>query len=649
MPDILIHHCRLSIVRSGGWGWGTESGTLAREAVAALRVLLERQLAELWPEGAAFEVVAPVRIVIPVQIAELKATTDDAFDDSQASRLHERFRAVVERSIAHAVTAHTVARAEMPQPHGTPASRPAEPDEGPREKLLRLLATWRQRGELESILALLGEDIIEAWHRTLLTVRAARPPGSVPSTLDSEMAMGPAINSQGSVVPMFGAELGALALPLSAPTKRPDTRVGVLRARIVAAVEAGYSESSSHGAVGPAIVASLDRTFPVPARAIEHSLRPTSVGSRQSLDPESKPIDAKQADAPGTGVIVRRRLEKSTHDHCPTASALPFLLLGALSRIGYFDALDVFLTAAESSDDASLFATAFAYKALSAPERGWRRSAADVSSAAVFAGLEEPASNAALVEFSRRAIEFAPALDRVVTDSLARGHVEGQPLLLCEVAGGDWLLAEVEGTFPVARSNSWDALLGTVERFGRPLLLVPARSVGGGLLTRLNDEGVRFVTDAVPTRGEPWRRVHRLPHERWCTNDTETPDGQIVASARKLASAHECLQTTWDELSIRPCVAPGDGGALETSLMLSMSVALADLSWRLWKDMGDTDPLLAMERFGNFEARIQFRPDAVLVKLPLGKRSLDLSRHRLLDDVASVPWFGGKVVRFSGG
>jgi hypothetical protein len=328
---------------------------------------------------------------------------------------------------------------------------------------------------------------------------------------------------------------------------------------------------------------------------------------------------------------------------------LPFLLLGTLSRIGYLDALDVLLSAAELSDESPLFATALAYKVLNPPERGWRRSPADMTTAAIFAGLEEPASNNALAELAGKAMDFAPALDRVVADALASGNVEGSPLLLCEVSAGGWLLAEADGVFPIAWSSSCEVLLRTVERFGRPPVLIPESSAGGGLLARLNAEGFRFVTDAPPTRGESWRRFHRLPHERWCTNDVEAPEGQLVVSARKLASAHASLQTAWEELAFRPCVAPGDGGALETSVMLAAAVALADLSWNLWNELGDTDPLLALERFGDLDARLRFSPDEILVKLPLGKRSIDLSRHGLLADVSGVPWFGGRVVRFSGG
>jgi hypothetical protein len=189
-----------------------------------------------------------------------------------------------------------------------------------------------------------------------------------------------------------------------------------------------------------------------------------------------------------------------------------------------------------------------------------------------------------------------------------------------------------------------------VERFGRPRLLVPANSAGEGLLPQLDSGGFCFITDAPPLRCEGFRRFHRLAHERWCTNDTQAQEGVLVAAARKMASAHQSLQTAWEELELRKAVAPGDGGALETSLALAAGVALADLSWSLWREpTGDTDPLLAIERFGDLSAVVRFTSDEILVKLPLGKRSMDLSRHRRLDDVHGVPWLGGRIVRFSGG
>lgn len=248
-----------------------------------------------------------------------------------------------------------------------------------------------------------------------------------------------------------------------------------------------------------------------------------------------------------------------------------------------------------------------------------------------------------------KAADFLPALDLVIVDALARGHEAGQPLLLREIAASGWFLVEAEGVFPIAHSGARDGLLAAIDRFERPVLLVPAESVAGDLLTRLDAGGYHFITDAPPARGESWRPLRRPPAERWWTNEAIASEGSLVASARKLAASAQAFQACWEEMMLRTSVAPGDAEALETSLSLAASVALADLSWTLWESDGDTDPLLALERFGDLDARVHWGPDEVLVKLPLGKRSADLSAHAVLGDVAGVPWFEGRVVRFSGG
>ena len=307
------------------------------------------------------------------------------------------------------------------------------------------------------------------------------------------------------------------------------------------------------------------------------------------------------------------------------------------------------LGAAELSSAAPLFATGLAYKVLGVPERGWRRNPADIAAAALFAGLDEPAPNSSIAEFARGATDFLPALHLVIVADLARGHEAGQPLLLRAISECGWFLVEAEGVFPIARSGDCAGLFAVIDRFARPVILVPADSVAGNVLDRLDAGGYRFITDAPPTRGERWRPLRRPPAERWWTNDAVASERSLVASARKLAMSSQAFQGCWEEMMLRPSVAPGNAEALETSLSLAASVALADISWTLWKSDGNTDPLLAIERFGDLDARVHFRPDEVVVKLPLGKRSADLAAHGILGDVAGVPWYEGRVVRFSGG
>jgi hypothetical protein len=656
MPDILIRHCTLYLVRRGGWSWGENPTVLARKAAGALGGLLERRFGEMWPESGDVEIVAPVRLKLAMRMEELAEASENGFEGDRAHALLERFREVVDQAIREAVNAIPSARATEPQVSPEPKPRPDEITASPFEKLLTLLLSWLRAGALEQILRDAGERTVEDWHATLLSYKGERPRGAGSSQIELRGASRASRNEpipESTHIP-FAMD----AVARAARTHALATRIDVLRTRIISIIAA--VEASGVGAVCPALVAALDRDYPLPQATTDDDSRrsdpPTStpaIGETASL-PTVVGLPSRHSDAPRAVPAPSRAMSwrqpaKPRADAGLAHCALPFLMLGSLSKMGYFEGLDALLAAAQLSEEAPLFATALAFKVLDPPERGWRRSAADTNSAAVFAGLDQSASNEALAAFALKAADFLPVLDRVVADALASGHADGSPLLLCEVAGGGWMLADVDGVFPVATSTRCEALLSIVERFGRPRLLVPASSAGGGLLMRLDAEGYRFITDTPPTRAERWRRFKRLPHERWCTNDVESPEGPLVASARKLASAYPSIQTTWEELALRPCLAPGDGGSLETSMMLVAAVALADLSWNLWNDTGDTDPLLAIERFGDLEARVRFSPGEVVVKLPLGKRSMDLSRHGLLDDVPGVPWFGGRVVRFSGG
>jgi hypothetical protein len=46
---------------------------------------------------------------------------------------------------------------------------------------------------------------------------------------------------------------------------------------------------------------------------------------------------------------------------------------------------------------------------------------------------------------------------------------------------------------------------------------------------------------------------------------------------------------------------------------------------------------------------VRFDPDRVRVRLPLGKRYLDLKEAGLLEDIPCVPWLDYRTVVFAGG
>ena len=148
-----------------------------RKAAGALGRLLERRFAEMGPDGVDVEVVAPVRLAIAVQRAELAEASEEGFDGGRESALYERFRAAVEQAVARAVTAFPTSTAPEPHRVARPDSRPAETLPTPLEKLLKLLTAWWRRGELEHVLCAVGDRTVEAWHRTILPIERGRPVG----------------------------------------------------------------------------------------------------------------------------------------------------------------------------------------------------------------------------------------------------------------------------------------------------------------------------------------------------------------------------------------------------------------------------------------------------------------------------------------
>ena len=86
-----------------------------------------------------------------------------------------------------------------------------------------------------------------------------------------------------------------------------------------------------------------------------------------------------------------RKSETRTNDYfeLKVRSILPFVAVGALSRLGYFSVVSTALHAVEHATDLHCFVVALAYKTLPSPEGGWHREKADQHTAAAVAGLQE--------------------------------------------------------------------------------------------------------------------------------------------------------------------------------------------------------------------------------------------------------------------
>ena len=267
-----------------------------------------------------------------------------------------------------------------------------------------------------------------------------------------------------------------------------------------------------------------------------------------------------------------------------------------------------------------------------------------------FAGLSDVLPEPALVEFAALVSGQLSPLEGLLRASLIEGHSLSQPLLLNRTREGDeFVLIDVEGLFPIAHSLEMKEMMAILKQFGTNVLLVPTAAAAPELLKLLDDEAVQFVTDAPPARAEHWRAL-RHANQRWWTNDLVSPDKLLIKAACQLPTAQSSADELWQELATRrPGIPLAADAGLDIHITLAASVALGTIAWSLWHDREATTPQMALSRFAGFDARVQFRREAVRVYLPRGRRYQHLFDHGLLADVVGVPWLGGRKVEFAGG
>ncbi|HWS89090.1 MAG TPA: hypothetical protein VN282_19115 [Pyrinomonadaceae bacterium] len=643
MADVHIHRCTLRVVRRRGWSWGADPRRLLRAATAALPSLLERKLAELLPDDEEIEIAAPVRLTVPLSLSELLALAQEPTSRAAATGGPEYERVAARLARAVELALPTKARSdeetrggvEVPPPRDAGVGAEGEGveafEEG-RGRLLRLLLAWRARGELEMHLATLDEVALEVWYKALLETPSAPAAQRLPA----------------EAVKRFVSELAQRLRP------RARDLASTLRLKIVAVVEA--VECLQVPPADAALREALEEAFAPPEAQAEGSGAAVETDEAPHADAraESRPPTPAPARKPHAPARTRLAPAPRAESEVEVSSALPFLLLGPLARVGYWEALAGALEAADLAEEAELFAAALAYKVLAPPERGWRRTPDDERAAAAFAGLEAPPAGAALAEFARKAAGHLAPLDSVVTHALVKGHSPGRPVLLWRApdGGGRERLAlfDTEGLFLLACADDFASLRPAANHFVEEHLLVPQASADPSLLAELDAGGFGFITDAVPSRGERWRELRRANAERWYTNSSDARTPALVRSAAELGRAAEEAELLWRALFVeRASLAPARDTRLEQSLTLAAALALGTIAWTLWRGREFATPLLAVERFGDLGARVRFTERHVRVRLPLGRRRSDLEAAGLLSDVGGVPWFGGRSVEFTGG
>jgi hypothetical protein len=612
--DILIHHCSLRIARRHGWSWGPDARALLRAALQRLPEMLAMRLAESWPEQLECEVVAPLRLRLSVRMEELlelgagsgAGPAAGGAPGSLAQRLDTLLLELVQRASSGAppaVPPESVAEEAAPDVNLLWAGT-----------VLTVLLGWHRQGILQEQLLMFSQAALASWHASLQGAGAARSARAVP---------------EAAKIAALAGEHAALALPLPAGVRASLVR----RIGLMVAAAGEFGVSTADPAIAQAFAA--HRAFEL-APSVD-AQRPDGIVVRPA-EAQAAPVQSRRAQAPDSG---RAALTSFDVKIC---SALPFLLLGPLSRTGYLQTVGAVFEAAQMLPALPALAVALARKVLEPPQRGWFRSAQSALAAAAFAGQPEPLPDANIADMARLLAPFVSPLDGQVASVLTAGHTPGSVLVLQAAAPG-WILFEEEGMFPIAWAGTVERLFARMAALGGELLLVPQSALVPGLLTQLDDAGFRFITDAAPARGEHWRSVFAGPLRAWTNVIARTPP-----AITRLEHAGAASAQLWQGLTAeRPLMGGAGVPEVERSLALAAALALGTISWSLWRERETATPLLALERFADFDGRVSFRPDLVQVHLPLGRRFMDLKGAGWLDDIADVPWLDGRPLRFKQG
>jgi hypothetical protein len=328
-------------------------------------------------------------------------------------------------------------------------------------------------------------------------------------------------------------------------------------------------------------------------------------------------------------------------------TALPFLLLGPLSRCDWLATAASILEGNDESHSTHALGYALALKALPAPARGWRHAPEDLLAAAFAAGLSDPPEPTLLPRTQRQLDDQLSALDGIVADALVRGH-ERQKLLVLVQVGGELALVEPEGLFPLAMGSRWSELAPIACNAGAPIFVDP--NLPSTLLAEVHASDLNFVVPGTATRGEVWQPLFGPGAWRGMTNAKPESAPRLLQAAQRLDGVHDTAREMLLALGPQRPLAPNVSlVSLDRSVTLAAALALAQISYSLFEldpaSWQQPDPCLALERFGDLGATLIVSPREFEIRLPIGPRSRDLSRAGLLGDVPFVPWLG-RGVRF---
>jgi len=626
VTDIVIRRCTLRVVRHGGWSWGADRSAVLERATQALPRLIAARLAQLLEAGDG-EIDTVLRLRVPLRAAQWRSEAGIADAIAVAIKAEALPEGILHRAaMPPAIDATTaspieVAASSHPQT-GTEAEQHAAA-----ETPLALLLRWRAQGDLPRRLRAFSLRALDLWLEAALDDAPVHP---------VEAAQPVSFNL--ALAERVYAGVAAIAEPATA---RAVTR-------LILVLEAIVRQGRPPDAVS--LLARIDAILPGAAPVGDLRDPAQQLGRDSGRDKASAAVpgadDTRTAVTPLRG---RARPIGIPDSEIALASVLPFLVLGALARIGWMEMAAAAIRALALPDDGAVFAAALALKAM--PGHGRLGTAELQRTAAAFAGLRNLPSPNAFRDWCRDSDGGLSPLAGFIAAEMANGHDSQQPLLICRLAGASWLLLDGDGRMPVAWEGDSAAILQRLAGFGPSVILVSAAAAEPALLRGLMAARRGFVTAAPPGRGENWRRLPGAA-PRWAWSG-DMPLPRLMTAARLLPELEATAEALTSALfaagpATRSLSATPEGEALERIAALTAATGLGLLAWTLWRKRETVDPLLALQRLGDLDGTARVSADAIEIRPAIGRRYLDLREHRLLGDVRSVPWLAGRTIRFIG-
>jgi hypothetical protein len=614
MANVVIRHCRVRVVRHGGWSWGASPKDLLAGVLEALPKLIAAKLAELFPEDAEVHIREPISLRIPLSLAELAKASAAAY--AQTPKPAGALAAALERRLEEAfedwVEVSSGRDAQTPAPvYDLPES------EGERHFEAWLLEASRD-GTLAAILERLPEQILRSWHDAIFS---GQPPSGL--TLEAIRAALPAdIAALVERAPprprKFASESGrlaaeiALAAAIAAETRRTPRHAGVVGAVC-------WWRSISSGADG-----AISEITSAGEAVLEHPAPAEPPASTSAIVPASRPALVAPAAMP---------------DDVRFSSVLPWLALPSLHRAGLLQAVAAVFEASRAEKYLPLFAAAFCAKLLDIPEPRWKHRPEWLAAISAFAGNGRPIVEEELTDFPRKCRDLMPALWLLLQRALLQGRVPASAFLLFR-SRGLFVIADAADCTIYAASRTFNGLLPALTLAGEALLVLPR--AGGAPLEELTGPGIPCVTDLPPGRGGSWRpaSLDKGP-KLWFSYPNVTPsalDACAAAIDNAEGAAENCARFI-HSLSAAPLASDPEFEAWIGALAMAGVGAVEKFE----------SPLAALESFEGFDALVQFRETRVRVRLPLGRRFLRLRDEGWLRPLERLPWMPRRVVEFSGG